>query len=216
MKRPSGVYAGLLKELVPVADNLTIAQGGVVKATSLHEVPVNEFRIPQRAELIQSAIGACGNKLAWQGFNDVHHISWPYTAYRKLSTDDFESVGESYRNLGALKVKVPRQMHDYFHVGFAQPPIPAEDVMVQFVFEDMQFRVLLRTLLPDIDERIGKFIDPARELARYAQYLDQLATMTAGAVGHFPDTEVLAALPMEKVKTELQAKVGVLRYVNGA
>ena len=215
MGRRKGQDAGLLRRLVPETDNLTIGPGGRIVAKELHEVPINEFKLPQRRLLIERAIGACGNKLAWQGNLDVHHIGWSYADYRALSTDEFESVGESYRDTGAVKIRVPRQLHEYFHVGFAKPPIPDEDVMEQFLAEDVQIRKLLRTLLPSIEEQRRKTIDTYRDLTRHAHYLEALSSMPTSEVGHLPGTESLARLTADEARATLRERISILRYAGG-
>ena len=215
MARSQGQYTGLLRKLVPEAPNLYVDQGGVVRAYEPEQVPINEFGVPLRAELVKRAIAGCGDKMGWLGYLDVHHVAWSHTDYRALSTDDFESVGEAYRDLGAVKLRIPRQMHEYFHVGFARPPIPDEDVMVQFLAEDMQNRGILRVLLPDRDERMGKFIDDAREERRRAQLLDHLAMLPDGQVGHAPAIDYLAERTNDEVRAELLGRVSILRYAGG-
>lgn len=210
-QRIPGRYAGLLNELVGVSDALYY-DGIRARARFKHEVPIDEFKLPIRQALFERAITSVGGVTAWKGYYDVHHVGWPYSAYRALSTDDFESVGEAYRNLGAVKVRVPRQLHEYFHEVFESPPVPDEEVMVQFMAEEAQIRKLLEVLNFTKLERLQKTIDPVRESGRHAQYLHILSGMSPPEVGHLPDASVLAALSIDDARTTLLDKVGILKY----
>ena len=212
--RRKGQYAGLVRELVGVADNLEVGRGGIVVATSLHEIPVNEFGIPVRQALVQRAIDACGGKTDWKGYLDVHHIGWPHSRYRSLSSDEFESAGEAWRDLGALKVRAQRQKHEYLHTGFEQLKPPAEEVMVQMISEDMNLRKLRWQLHPDPDEMMQKTIDPIRELARHVQFLDLLDSTPEGQVGHMPMHEYLAGLSTVEARKAINDRIGILTIKN--
>ena len=211
--RQSGRYSDLLAEVVPTTPNLYIDDDtNAVGVRWFHEVPTDEFGIPDRIALLQLAIGATGCRTQWRGYLDTHHVVWPGADYRQRSNIEADSVAGAFRELGALKLRIPRQLHDLFHAAFSPPTMPDEDAMVQFVSEDMQIRSLLRTLLPDVDERKDKFIDPAREIGRYAAYLELLDHTHPTQIGHLPDLEYLASLSIDDARETLKLKRSILKY----
>ena len=208
---PPGHDANLLKHLVPHASHLYLDRG-TVRTHEKFPVPVNEYLIPQRHALITSVIGTMASHYAWSGRSDVHHIAWPFSAYRALNTPDMESVGEAYRSTPSVKVRTRRQMHDYIHLAFEAPPIPDEDVMVQYLAEEALIRQLLKLISLTEKERIGKFFDDELEQQRHERYLDKLHASDHGIVGHLPDHQLLVSLDAQGARTVLSERVRITDY----
>lgn len=181
------------RALVDHTDYLELRHGKLYAAKKL-EVPLNEYGLPQREQLLRSVLGVVAAEYAWQGYYDVHHVAWPYSAYRALNTDDFESVGESYRNMGGMKIKANRDIHDLVHLITDPPAIPEEAVMTQAIVEDLFLRNLRIVLLPTRAEMTGEYIDDTLEHEREQRYLEMLERAPSDTVGYMPSLAELEGL----------------------
>ena len=212
-KMPAGAEASLLKQLVDDAPHLYLHRN-TVRTREQRDVPVNKWNIPLREEMIRLAVGSVAASHVWLGRNDVHHIAWPFSAYRALSTDDFESVGEAYRSTAGVKVRGPRQLHEYFHLYMPQPPIPEEDVMVQYLDEEVSGRRLAKVVALTPDEYRGQYVDESLEAERLRRYLDELSRTREAEVGHLPPHEMLQTLQPAEARVSLSGMLRILDFRN--
>lgn len=206
---PAGTDAALLKSLMSDAPHLYLDRRGHVKSHLVLEVPVNEWNIPQPRKLIEQTLGVVASSHVWIGRNDVHHLAWPFSAYRDLSTDDLESVGEAYRSTAGVKVRVKRQMHDHFHL-MPPPAVPDEEVMVQYLYEEASGRQLAKTLALSDKERTEAYIDDDLECERYDRYLELLSRTRESMVGHLPTHQSLQTYTADEARTSLGGMLRIL------
>lgn len=202
---------GMLREMVGDATQLYM-DGEYLRAWYKYDVPVNEYDIPVRDTFVQFVVSAASGRTQWLGIADNHHLAWPRSDYFAVSPNEYGDIGRKYRSMRSLQVRMPRQMHEFAHVGFHEPPMPSVDVMAQYIGEVAQCSELFSILKPTPSEVAGGVIDEMLELGRLARYLDRLDRMADGEVGHFPETSYLATLTAQEARTTLAPMINILDY----
>lgn len=172
------------------------------------EVPLDEYGIPRRVELMRKVLGTLEVAHHWTGDYDLHHIAWPGVNYRKITDSNGELVGSYYRGAGSLKVMLPRQMHNYLHAITLPPPMPTFDVMRQYAHEHDQvsrlYDAISKRSYDDFPE-LAQLPFWRQEELRGESYLRKLDTMTNGEVGLMPNIDYLADLTIQEARPVLRS-----------
>ena len=191
-----------LLPLVDLSPHLTIIDGRI-RGVDRIGVPRDANGIPKRVEFLRDVLGTIATNHYWTGYVDVHHLAWPGSDYRGIQTDAEQSLGASYRGGAALKIRLPRQLHNYIHRISLEPPIPSIDVMQQWVLEQTQidrlYNTIKHTSLSDFEVD-----DDAKELWRYSSYMAKLEEMRDGQLGLMPDREHLSRLEIDDARRTLR------------
>jgi hypothetical protein len=202
MERLSPADEQSLLPLVELSSHLTIV-GNRIRAIDMLKVPLDGNGIPKRADFLRDVLGTVATNHYWTGYVDIHHLAWPGNDYRTIQTDEHESLGAAYRGAAALKIRLPRQLHNYIHKISLEPPIPPIDVMRQWVFEQTQIYRLYDTVrLSNLDKFEAD--DATKESLQYRSYQEKVAVMRDGKFGLMPDREHLSKLELEDARRTLR------------
>jgi len=177
-------------------------------------VPVSEHGIPLPRELIRDVLASLATKHIWTGHYDVHHVAWPEAEYKRINKETDSVLGGQYRGTAALKIRLPRQLHNYIHTVTEPPAIPDSDVMEQWVREKWQVDRLYDTVslksLSDIN-----MPEEERERYRFSNFQQKLELMEDGHLGLMPEREGLAAMEISTARQALRAIARVQGFTNG-
>jgi hypothetical protein len=121
-----------LVPLLELSEHLA-SKGDRIRGIDLLDVPLDEHGIPKRTEFVKMVLGTIATDHYWTGFVDIHHLAWPGIDYHNMREGDDRYMAMKYRGCATLKVRVPRQLHNYFHKVTHQPPLPSVDVMRQWL-----------------------------------------------------------------------------------
>ena len=198
---------------MPHADHLELTRSGTVTTTKKFEVPRDEFGIPRREALVDMVLGSVASAFEWSGMPDVHHIAWPYSVYRELSSDDSESVGMAWREIGSNKIRWRRQTHEYAHLVTIPLAPPDESVMVQDITEHAQGRKLYEILKLTNQEVADGYINERLEYNRLNRYLGALEGMPETQLHRLPSHEELAGFWPEQARAELGYRTNILTVI---
>lgn len=168
------------------------------------EVPTNEFGIPQPRQFLINVMGSLATQHYWQGDHDVHHLAWPGSKHREITHESDELLGARYRGCATLKLKLPRQLHNYIHKVTLEPVPPSSEVMMQWVFEQEQVNRLYDTIkLASLAE--ADFLHEIKDRWRHQSYIDKLDGMKDGKLGLMPERNFLANLELDDARRTLRA-----------
>lgn len=177
------------------------------------EVPLDENGIPKRAQFVKMVLGTIATDHYWTGYLDVHHLAWPGAAYRNLRADQDRYMAMRYRGCATLKVRAPRQLHNYFHKITLEPPVPSHDVMRQWVLEQSQVDRLYDTIsLSNLAE--ANVDDETKEMWRRSSYIAKLESMRDGELGLMPSREDLSRLDINAARHTLRGIARVKGITN--
>lgn len=204
-----------LAPLVELSDHLLTSDSRIIGVDHL-EVPLDEFGVPRSADFVKMALGSVADGYYWTGYFDIHHMAWPRTNYGASAEPGEQSLAVKYRECESLKLRVPRQLHNYFHKATLPPPIPDTDIMRQYVEEQRQVNRLyyaasLRYIaVHGVDEH-------TKEQWRKKIYLAKLEGMKDGELGLLPDREYLSNLEPSEARVALKsiARIQGLASIRG-
>lgn len=95
-----------LQDLAPFSTLVRNNSFGKPKIIEKIETPVDEYGIPRRIELMRRVVSTVmkvdGKAFEWQGFNDVHHVAWPHSAF-DAAVDGEDEIGTAYKECASLK-----------------------------------------------------------------------------------------------------------------
>lgn len=173
--------------------------------------PVDEHGIPRPSIMLDGILGSMATaQYVWTGRLDMHHLANPKADYNVARTPQEGSLGGAYRGIGALKIELPRQMHNYAHAIFELPPRPNFDTMRQAVTEVGQAQRIQRVLgsysvapTPWHDER------ERRECIERVH--DVLAQSEQPELGFMPPLETLAQMEIEELRAAMKAVLTIRR-----
>ncbi|MBC7764514.1 hypothetical protein H7Y29_02260 [Microbacteriaceae bacterium] len=201
-----------LTPLLELSDHL-ILQNGRISGINRIEVPLDEHGIPKRTEFVKMALGTIAADHYWSGFLDVHHLAWPGANYRDLNYADDRYMALKYRGCATLKVRVPRQLHNYFHKISFEPPVPSADIMHQWLLEQNQVDRLFDTICISSLSQFDINHD-AKEEWRKSSYIAKLEQMRDGELGLMPDREMLSRLELHHARQALRGIARVRGITN--
>ncbi len=197
-----------LMPLVEKTDLLHIGPTGKIQMTDLLETPLDEYGIPNRVELLRMVLGTLSVSHIWAGEYDLHHAAWPGEQYRRLEDGNY-GVGARYRGSGSLKVRLPRQLHNYVHKITAEPPMPPLEIMRQYALEHGQVNRLYDTVkLTSYVEypKLDSLPHEDKEALRQKTLHRKLKVMQEGQLGIMPQREQLLSMELNEAR-------GVLRGI---
>jgi hypothetical protein len=202
-----------LVPLLDLSDHL-VAENGRVRGIDKLEVPLDEYGIPRRTEFVKMVLGTIATDHYWTGYIDVHHLAWPGANYRNIKDPDDKYMAMKYRGCATLKVRVPRQLHNYFHKITVEPPTPSQEVMRQWLLEQSQVDRLYDTIRLD---NLSTFNvdDDTKEEWRRSSFIAKLETMRDGELGLMPDREELRTLHIRQARQALRCIARVRGLANG-
>lgn len=202
------------QSLVPIMDKTPMLErrGSRIVCPEKIDVPLDEYGIPRRVQLMRRVLDTMETQHIWTGGYDVHHMAWPGVWYRKLLDEDDGMFGSAYRGAGSLKVRLPRQLHNYVHTISEPPPMPDEEIIKQYALEHGQvsrlYDAIKLTSYEDFPE-LAALPFQNQERLRQESYERKLESMADGEIGLMPDTEYLAALTIAQARPVLRALVTV-------
>ncbi len=197
-----------LVPLVEKTDLLHIGPSGKIQTTDLLETPLDEYGIPRRVELMRMVLGTLSVHHIWAGEYDLHHAAWPGEQYRRIEDGNY-GVGARYRGSGSLKVRLPRQLHNYVHKITIEPPMPPLDIMRQYALEHGQVNRLYDTIkLTSYVEypKLNALSHEDKEALRRKTLQKKLELMQDGEIGIMPQRELLSSMELNEAR-------GVLRSI---
>lgn len=118
-----------------------------------------------------------------------------------------------YRGCATLKVRVPRQLHNYFHKITLEPPVPSADVMHQWLLEQNQVDRLFDTISLSSLSQFDIDHDEKEEW-RKSSYIAKLEEMRDGQLGLMPDREMLSRLELHHARKALRGIARVRGITN--
>ncbi|MGK2896166.1 MAG: hypothetical protein ACSLEY_00990 [Candidatus Saccharimonadales bacterium] len=178
------------------------------------ETPVDEYGIPQPHLLIKDVLGSVAISRVWTGGYDVHHVAWPEAAYHRYNDETESLTGSYFRGAAALKVRLPRQLHNYIHAVTEPSPMPSEDVMQQWIKEQRQVSRLYDTVSRKNLSDATDLSEEQREKYRFNNYRQKLDTMEDGELGLMPNREQLASIDIDQARRILRAIAKVRGFSN--
>lgn len=196
-----------LAPLVELSPLLFVDSSGKIRAHDKIDTPLDEFGIPRRAELVRQVLGTLATEHWWSGGYDVHHAAWPRSNYQDIKDSQLE-VGAIYRGAGLLKVRLPRQLHNYVHRITNQPPVPDFAAMRQFAEEHDQVNRLYDTVKVSSFDGYPSLADlpfEDQEELRQSSFQKKLEVMKDGELGVMPDRDYLYDLEMTEARGALRA-----------
>lgn len=200
-----------LAPLVEKTDLLVMRSGSVVCPEKI-EVPLDEHGIPRRVTLMRQVLDTLNTQHIWTGEYDLHHVAWPGAEYRELVDSDGTMVGSRYRGAGSLKVRMPRQLHNYVHATTNPPKMPDIDVIRQYGIEHYDADRLYNTIkLTNYDdkEELACLDFEVQERLRADAYQRKLDAIKPGQLGVLPDLGYLAGLSIQEARPVLRGIVRV-------
>lgn len=201
-----------LAPLVGLSDLLDRRNGQLVVTDKL-QVPISEHGIPLPRELIEQVLASVAVRHHWTGHYDVHHVAWPEAEYKRINKETGSVLGGQYRGTAALKIRLPRQLHNYIHTVTEPPAIPDADVMEQWVREKWQVDRLYDTVsLKSMSE--FDMPETEREKYRFSNFQQKLEDMEDGHLGLMPEREDLAAMEITQARRALRAIARVQGFTN--
>ena len=196
-----------LAPLVEISPLLKFDARGRVRASDKIEVPLDEFGIPRRVELMRQVLATLETAHHWTGGYDVHHLAWERDNYRHIILDG-ELIGASYRGCSSLKIIIPRQLHNYIHLVSEMPPVPEIEIMRQYALEHNQVYRLHDTIsldsyvaFPELD----RLPHEAKEELRLQSFQRKLVDMEDGKLNVMPDRAELLDLDLKAARQTLRA-----------
>lgn len=207
------------QSLVPIvekSDLLYVTNNGRIHTSDWIDTPVDQNGIPDRVELVRQALGTLASSHIWTGQYDVHHTAWPGAYYRNLPGDN-TNIGSNYRGSATLKVRLPRQLHNYVHKITHEPAVPSLDVMRQYSIEQDQVERLYSIVkygsFSDSDAR-NALTEEEKDDLRKQYLLRKLNTMQDGVLGVMPERNALSNMEMDEVRRVLRAVARVQGFSN--
>ena len=192
-------------------------RGGRILCEDKFDIPLDEFGIPRRVQLMRQVLGTMEKYHYWTGYTDVHHTAWPGSEYRRVISDEQELIGSAYRGAGSLKVRLPRQLHNYVHAITVPPPMPTFDVMRQYALEHSQVSRLYDTIkVTSYDDfpNLASLPYEEQERLRAVAYQQKLERMQEGQLGLMPEREYLAGLEIAAARPVLRSIARVQGLTN--
>jgi hypothetical protein len=196
-----------LEPLVEKTDILYVAARGIIRCRKKIETPVDQHNIPRRVELMRQVLDTVETAHIWTGGYDVHHAAWPRSNYRDIMSEDDEYIGSAYRSASSLRVRLPRQLHNYVHL-VSEPPDPPEyDILAQYAREHGDANRLYDTVkllsfkdFPELDALPFERQEQLRQdsLRRKIENLDE------GELGVMPPLELLSSVATPEARQILR------------
>lgn len=177
-------------------------------------VPVSEHGIPLPREMIEHVLATIATRHIWTGHYDVHHVAWPEQEYKRINKETASYLGGQYRGTAALKIRLPRQLHNYIHAVTEPPVMPDTDVMDQWVHEKRQVERLYDTVSL---KSMAELNLPQEELEgyRFSNFHQKLEKMEDGHLGLMPERERLLSMELADARQALRAIARVQGFSNG-
>lgn len=192
-KRVDG--SSLLWRLADYTDLVKRGSDGTAKVIERIETPYNEFGIVDRKTLFRRLLGSIASDYRWQGhYEGPHHLMWSRTDYRLPNVHPAQvETFSRFRGSPTLKVRLPRELHDWLHRVTEPPTPPSLDVMRQYVHEQGQVHRLYNTVSLSRYNFEGLSFEEKEKL-RHDGLLRKLEEMSDGELGIMPEKERLAAM----------------------
>ena len=187
-----------LRDLVGHAELLKFVNGKVVVEDRL-PAPIDEHGIPRVDIMLNRLFGQMATRAyVWTGKFDLHHMATPKADYSVVAGD----LGKKFRGLSALKVELPRQMHNLAHEIFevTRPTGAAE--MNQAILEVEQIKTIY-SVAKDKD------IEPGLAMSRIHGLLEG---MSEPRVGMMPELDALADMELDDLRQTAASLVSVRKY----
>lgn len=199
----------LMFELAPHSDLLDVVDGRV-QAVDLLPMPLNEHGIPDRTAFLHTVLGTVATSYEWQGTVDEHHLAYPRRDYLALR-QPAQHIGASYRGTSSLKIRLPRQLHDYSHLIIDKPPVPEPDVMQAWTLEHTNALRLANCIRPNQPVPAGVAWNDI-DAHQHANYLRRIKQLPPSQVGVLPDHETLQRYSLDEARLALAAICRVQSY----
>ncbi|UTX51674.1 hypothetical protein KI440_01850 [Candidatus Saccharibacteria bacterium TM7i] len=181
------------------AERLEIINGRPLVVDKL-PAPIDEHGIPRVEIMMPQLLGQMATRYVWTGRFDLHHMATPKADYNIVP----DNVGKAFRSLSALKLEIPRQMHNFAHELFLNPRRPPADaVMRQAILENEQMRTLNAIMSDEPDS------DKAQMLV-----WDALMDMVDPRVDIMPSREELADMEFYDLRRTVASLISVRRYAD--
>lgn len=196
--------------IVELSDHLALVKNQVI-GVDLLSVPLDQYGIPRRDAFVTMALGSIATEYIWRGFEDAHHIAWPRANYQIGGKGQHQSKASQFRECESMKVRVPRQLHNYFHKVTLPPPVPSEEVLRQYLTEQIQVKALYQVATLPFEQHHDSD-EQTKDEWRKKRYLAKLEVMKSGEVGHMPDLELLATMDFNEARALLRDKACIKRF----
>ncbi len=188
---------GSIRNLVGHASLVSMVNGRA-RVQEKMPAPVDEFGIPRVDVMINRLLGQMATETyVWTGRFDLHHMATPKADYTRVEGN----VGSAFRGLPAMKVELPRQMHNLSHAIFQVPTLPEDDVMRQAILENDQLRILNGIL--------GEGYSDSETQFRIHDTLDE---MVDPCVDIMPSREELADMELYDLRHTVASLLRVRRF----
>lgn len=187
-----------LEGLVEHAERVEIINGRPLVIDKL-PAPVDDLGIPRIDIMLQGLLGQMATQAyVWTGKYDLHHMATPKADYNVVP----DNLGQAFRSLPALKLELPRQMHNLSHELFLTPKRPpAEAVMRQAILETEQLRTLYE---------LTKYSEDPSEV--HINVYDALSDMVDPRVDIMPSRELLAEMEFSELRNTVASLIRVRRF----
>lgn len=196
-----------LAPLVEKSDLLKFT-GTLIAVKDKLPTAVDQYGIPDRVAMMREVLGTIAGKHIWTGDYDLHHVSWPRKNYVPFVEEDGTKVGIGFRNAPALRLVMPRQMHEYVHTVTEPPMVPTLDVMRQFHLEHGQVGRLYDTIKSaKTHEDIARYGFPRASSvdARRTAFRQKIEAMQDGQIGVMPKREHLYDMEIDEARRVLRS-----------
>ncbi len=189
-----------LDGLVGHAERVELVKGRAVVVDKL-PAPIDEFGIPRVNTMVSELLGQMATQAyVWTGKYDLHHMATPKADYNVIP----DNLGQAFRSLPALKVDLPRQMHNLSHELFLTPKTPpSEAVMRQALLENEQLKTLYMLTADNEDPD-----------AAHLQVYDALSDMVDPRVNIMPSRESLAEMDFLDLRRTVASLIRVRRFAH--
>jgi hypothetical protein len=118
-----------------------------------------------------------------------------------------------YRGAAALKVRMPRPLHNYIHAVTEPPSTPDLDTMRQWTLEQRQVDRLYDTVSKGNMANM-RIPEEQREKYRFSNFHKKLDEMDDGYLGLMPEKEYLTTITIDEARRTLHALARVRRIAN--